>query len=72
MGGPESLSRDQIARAVAQHQGLSSEGILASPRPRPGPGEVRSPPDITMDSSKLERASGLTFRPLSKMLHTAF
>ena len=69
MGGPQSLSRDAIARAVARHQRLDAAGIRAVPRA--GGGGVRSPPDITMDSTKLERAAGLRFRPLAEMLAPA-
>ena len=102
MGGPQSLSRDAIARAVARHQRLDAGGTCmacsnmhpmhvytrASSRawharhqcldaagiravPRAGGGGVRSPPDITMDSTKLERAAGLRFRPLAEMLAPA-
>ena len=61
-----------VAMAVAEHRGHSKAAIKAIKRPPPAPGGVRSPPDISMDSSKLERAAGLRFRPLSDMLGTAF
>jgi dTDP-4-dehydrorhamnose reductase len=77
MGGPamhghSGPSRVDVARTVAAHRGHSEANINGIPRPPPGPGGVRSPPDISMDSSKLERAAGVRFRPLSKMLSTAF
>lgn len=77
MGGPpmhgtSGPSRVDVAMAVAGHRGHSKAAISAIKRPPPAPGGVRSPPDISMDSSKLERAAGLRFRPLSDMLGSAF
>lgn len=71
-GGTSGPSRVDVAMAVAEHRGHSKAAIKAIKRPPPAPGGVRSPPDISMDSSKLERAAGLRFRPLSDMLGTAF
>ena len=70
MGGPERPSRVDIARAVARHRGHSEAGIRGMPRPPPVRGGVKSPPNIAMDSSKLERAAGVRFRPLSEMLRS--
>jgi len=68
MGGPESLSRVDIARAVADHRGLPASRARAKPR---APGGI-SPLDITMDSSRLQAASGIRMRPLATTVSTAF
>ena len=70
MGGPASLSRVDIASAVASHRRLAAERIHKKPRPEGGP--VKSPLDITMDSSKLQRASGVEMRALDGMVRAAF
>jgi dTDP-4-dehydrorhamnose reductase len=64
MGGPGRPSRADVAHAVARHLDLSESGINALPRPPAAPGQARSPPNIAMDSSRLELAAGLRFRPL--------
>jgi hypothetical protein len=66
----QSLSRVDIASAVASHRALPHDRVHAKPRP-PG-GAVRSPLDITMDSTRLRTASGVTMRPLARMLDDAF
>ena len=70
MGGPESLSRVDIALAVAKHRGLPRGRVHAQPRPADGP--VRSPLDITMDSGRLHAVSGIRMRSLARTLPTAF
>lgn len=72
MGGPQRVSRVDVALAVAAHRGHPTDGVHGRPRPAPAPGAVRSPPDIAMDSRKLERAVGRSFRPLVQMLPSAF
>jgi len=72
MGGPAAPSRADIARAVAHHRGHSVAGINAIPRPPPTAGQAASPPNIAMDSTRLERAAGLRFRPLEAILPAVF
>ena len=71
MGGPESLSRVDIALAVAKHHGLPVNRVHAKPRPE-GTGGVKSPLDITMDSSMIQRVSGVRMRKLRKVIPSAF
>ena len=70
MGGPQSLSRVDIAKAVGTHLGLPLDRVHSKPRPTGG--TLKSPLDITMDSSRLQAVSGLKFRPLSHTVHEAF
>lgn len=70
MGGPESLSRVDMANSVATYRHLDAARIHKKPRPEGGP--VKSPLDITMDSSRLQQVSGVQMRPLVSMLPAAF
>ena len=71
VGGPHRLSRLDMARQVAEVWGLSSEVIVPAPcssvqRP------VRSPADISMDSSRLEEELGVqmtSFREALRQMH---
>jgi len=56
-GGPERLSRVDMARAVARVRGLSDAAILPAPAKSVNRG-VASPPDISMDSKDTETALG--------------
>ena len=73
MGGPDRLSRLEMAQTVAEICGYSSEFIIAAPSStvqRP----VRSPPDISMDSSRIETDLDMkltTFRAAVKQMHEA-
>ena len=69
MGGPQSLSRADMARAVADFRALPASRVRSKPRPAGGP--VPSPLDISMDSSRLRSVSGVCMRPLAKMLPAA-
>ena len=54
MGGPERISRVDMAQAVFRHFGYKEEGVLvASEKAKLPPGPIPSPLDITMDSTKL-------------------
>ena len=69
MGGAERVSRLDFAEAVAKHCGLDTacaKGVARSSLSNPGP--VASPPDISMDTSKLEEAVGIKMRGLADML----
>lgn len=70
MGGPGSLSRVDIASAVAAHLKLPLERVRSKPRPAGGP--VQSPLDITMDSTLLQRVSDVPMRTLASTLPAAF
>lgn len=73
MGGPDRLSRLEMAQSVAAVCGYSTSAIIAAPASsvqRP----VRSPPDISMDSSRIEADLGLklmAFRAAVRQMHEA-
>lgn len=68
MGGADRVSRLDLAEAVAKHCGLETscaKGVARSSLP---PGPVVSPPDISMDSSKLEETTGIKMLGLTDMI----
>lgn len=68
MGGADRVSRLDFAEAVAKHRGLDTscaKGVARSSLP---PGPVASPPDISMDSSKLEETTGIEMLGLADMI----
>ena len=68
MGGADRVSRLDFAEAVAKHCGLETtcaKGVARSSLP---PGPVASPPDISMDSSKLEQATGIKMLGLADII----
>ncbi|KAL4426244.1 hypothetical protein ABPG77_009859 [Micractinium sp. CCAP 211/92] len=68
MGGPERLSRADMARAVAKAHGLDAALVRAVPAPPAAQRGVASPADISMDSSLLETELQLRLTPLRKAL----
>ena len=73
MGGPEMLTRVQVAEAVARHRGYDTALVHAVKRADVvPPGAVASPPDISMDSSKLSAATGIAMTPLAEMVKLSF
>ena len=71
VGGPHRLSRLDMARQVAEVWGLSSEAIVPAPcssvqRP------VRSPADISMDSSRLEEELGMQMTSFREALRQMY
>ena len=71
LGGPDRLSRVDMARAVAEARGHDPAPILAVPAAsvsRP----VASPPDISMDSSRVEGELGLRLTPFAQALASIF
>ncbi len=62
MGGPERLSRVDMAMKVAQAWGYSPDSIISAPSSSVNRG-VASPADISMTSQKLEDDLGLTLTP---------
>ena len=71
MGGPERLSRIDIAHAVARARGYKIECARAVQRASLPPGPVVSPLDISMDSAALQRVTGVTPTPLAALLASA-
>ena len=68
MGGADRVSRWDFAKAVAKRCGLEiacAKGMARSSLP---PGPVASPPDISINSSKLEKAAGFKMFGLAEML----
>ena len=71
MGGPHRLSRLDMAQQVAEVWGLPSEAIVPAPcssTERP----VKSPADISMDSSRLKHELGVqmtSFREALRHMH---
>jgi len=77
MGGPRGVARDEIAREVAKWRGHNPSSIRPVRRfsedlPFGPLGGVPSPPDITMDSSRLSNLLGLDFRALDRAVSTSF
>ena len=73
MGGPQGLSRVDVAMAVAAHRGHDTALVAAVNRADVVPaGAVASPPDISMDSSKLTLASGIAATTLADMVSQSF
>jgi len=67
MGGPERLSRADMAAKVAEARGYDASNILAAPSStvqRP----VASPADISMSVSRLVQDLGITLTPFSEAL----
>jgi nucleoside-diphosphate-sugar epimerase len=58
MGGPQRLSRADMARAVAAARGLPEGSIVAAPAASVQRG-VASPADISMDSARLAADTGV-------------
>lgn len=67
MGGPERLSRVDIAVKVAEAWGYSPAAIISAPSSSVNRG-VATPADISMSSQKLERDLGLSLTPFSDAL----
>ncbi len=67
MGGPERLSRVDMAAKVAEVWGYSPNAIVSAPSSSVDRG-VASPADISMTSRKLETELGLRLTPFSEAL----
>lgn len=70
MGGPERLTRVDVANAVAAHRGYDAATLVKSVNRKDvvPAGAVASPPDISMDSGKLLAAAGYPKTTLKEML----
>ena len=75
MGGPERLSRVDIAHKVAEEYDYLPDAIIPAPSSSVNRG-VASPADISMVSTALEEALGMRFTPfsegLARMIHDDF
>lgn len=67
MGGPERLSRVDMAVKVAEAWNYSPDVIISAPSSSVNRG-VPSPADISMTSEKLETELGLSLTPFSDAL----
>lgn len=77
MGGPAGVSRVDVARQLASWRGHDPALIRAVLRftagaSEPASGGVPSPPDITMDSRRLTRLTGVEFRSLADAVCRSF
>ena len=71
MGGPERLSRVDMAKQVGTVRGYGWDCILPVKSASVSRG-VASPPDISMDSGKLEQALGMKFTGFTDALQKIF
>ena len=71
MGGPQRLSRVNMACAVAAARGHDAAYILAAPAASVDRG-VASPADISMDSSRLEAELGWALTPFEDALRLIY
>jgi dTDP-4-dehydrorhamnose reductase len=76
MGGPTSVSRFEMARAVFKHLGYDPAHLIAKEKrfqeQQQQDEQVPSPLDISMDSKKIESIAGRTFESLSFMVQKTF
>jgi dTDP-4-dehydrorhamnose reductase len=77
MGGPTSVSRFDMAKAVFEHLGYDPVHLIAKEKrleeEQPNNEQVPpSPLDISMDSKKIETITGRTFESLSSMVQKTF
>ena len=72
LGGPERLSRVDMAAAVARVLGADPALVRACPAPPAAERGVASPADISMLSTALEDALGLRFTPFEAALEETF
>lgn len=73
MGGPHRVSRYDMARAVAEHCGFDHEPhFVQALKAQQPPGNVPSPLDISMTSTKLQELVGFEFRNLQAILQDTF
>ena len=72
MGGPESVSRHDMALAVFEHAGYDTARVQAALKAELAPGPVCSPLDISMDSTQLVKLTGRQFLSLQDMVKDTF
>ena len=72
MGGPDRVSRVDVAQAVAAFRGYDATRIKAVARASLPPSATASPPDIAMDSGRLAAVTGIAPSALQQMLSPTF
>jgi len=72
LGGPESLSRCDLALGVAEHCGFDVHLAIEAEKAGLPPGPVPNPLDISMVSSKLFNVTGIPMTGLEKILEVTF
>jgi dTDP-4-dehydrorhamnose reductase len=72
MGGPVSVSRVDLARAVFDHLAYNDECIQAKEKAKLPAGPVASPLDISMNSSRLTSLMNRSFASLEEMIQATF
>jgi len=72
MGGRDRVSRYDMAAAVFQHFGYDTKYLVAKEKATLPPGPVASPLDISMDSSKLAKLTGVNFKGLDEIIQDTF
>ena len=72
LGGPERLSRVEMAAAVARVLGADPTLVRARPAPPAAERGVASPADISMESTALEDAVGFRFTPFEAAIKEIF
>ena len=74
MGGPERVSRMDMAQAVFRNFGYDEDKLVAAEKATMPPQEVQSPLDIAMDSSKLYQIVGdaIDFRSVKDIVRWTF
>jgi dTDP-4-dehydrorhamnose reductase len=72
LGGPESVSRFDMARAVFAHLHYAPQYLIAKKKAGLPVGPVPSPLDITMDSSKIQDHTQLQFQTLNDLVRATF
>lgn len=68
MGGPQRFSRAEMALELAAFLHLDPEGVVLSAPASSVHRPVRSPADISMDSSRLTGALGIQLTPFTDAL----
>lgn len=72
MGGRERVSRYDMAFTVFSHFGYDTQCLVAKEKATMPPGAVASPLDISMDSSKLMKATGMHFKGMEEIIQATF
>lgn len=72
MGGKDRVSRHDMALAVFQRFGYDTQCLVAKKKAALPPSTVASPLDISMDSAKLSKLTGIEFIGLEDMIQATF
>mmetsp|Transcript_30624 Transcript_30624/g.89659 ORF Transcript_30624/g.89659 Transcript_30624/m.89659 type:complete len:243 (-) Transcript_30624:268-996(-) len=72
MGGPERVTRVSVAEAVAARRGYPTDRIKRVERASLPPSSTASPPDISMDSRRLAKLTGVEPTTLEQLVAITF